>query len=104
MPQLSLKVPVFRRWGKKFFVAADRLFFSSLPIMKEVDRIENSEISWLVYPLAWEGSRYSLGRPEVHFTLWEDVISAVREGQEPTPAEIMQTLSAHSTEYKLVVT
>lgn len=33
MPQLSLKVPVFRRWGKKFFVAADRLFFSSLPIM-----------------------------------------------------------------------
>lgn len=28
IPQLQLKVPVFRRWGKKFFVVVDTQFFS----------------------------------------------------------------------------
>lgn len=40
MPQLALKVPIFRRWGKRFFVAVDttflhrsRQFRLNLPVM-----------------------------------------------------------------------
>ena len=34
VPQLQLKVPIFRRWGKKFFVVVDTQFFNSLPVFK----------------------------------------------------------------------
>jgi hypothetical protein len=46
--QLNLKVPVFRRWGKNFFVAEDRQFFGALPKMKPVADIENSEVAWVL--------------------------------------------------------
>jgi hypothetical protein len=49
MPQLSLKVPVFRRWGKKFFVVVDSSFFAALPKLPTVAE-GNAEITWLVYP------------------------------------------------------
>lgn len=104
MPQLNLKVPVFRRWGKKFFVAVDSMFFESLPLSKTVERIENSEVTWLVYPLAFSGKKYELGEPTVRFTLWEDVVAALREGREPTPAEIMAELTAKREQYRLVGT
>lgn len=47
--QLNLKVPVFRRWGKKFFVAVDKQFFAALPKMKPVAELENSEVTWVLY-------------------------------------------------------
>ena len=37
MPQLSLKVPVFRRWGKRFFVVVDDPFFTALPRIRHVE-------------------------------------------------------------------
>jgi hypothetical protein len=104
VPQLSLKVPVFRRWGKKFFVAVDGMFFESLPIAKTVETIENSEVTWLVYPLESSGGQYTLGRPLVRFTLWEDVLAALREGKEPTPAEIMRELTEKRAQFKIVAT
>ena len=48
MPQLALKVPIFRRWNKRFFVAVDRTFYGELPTLKERS-LGNSEITWLVY-------------------------------------------------------
>jgi hypothetical protein len=104
MPQLSLKVPVFRRWGKRFFVAVDRMFFESLPIPKTVDTVENSEVTWLVYPLQMLGQRYTLGEPAVYFTLWEDVLAALREGKEPTPAQIMHELTGKREQYAIATT
>jgi hypothetical protein len=104
MPQLNLKVPVFRRWGKRFFVAVDELFFESLPIPRTVDTIDNSEVTWLVYPLAKGGRGYTLGEPKVHFTLWEDVLAALREGKEPTPAEIMGELTQKRSEFRTIGT
>ncbi len=104
MPQLSLKVPVFRRWGKKFFVAVDEMFFESLPISGTVPSIENSEVTWLVYPLGKHGLRYLIGSPEIHLTRWEDVLNALREGHEPTPSEIMQELSEKRSHYRVLKT
>lgn len=104
MPQLNLKVPVFRRWGKKFFVAVDELFFASLPIARTVETLDNSEVTWLVYPLAKGRREYTLGEPKVHYTLWEDVMAALREGKEPTPAEIMAELTQKRNEFRTIAT
>ena len=94
MPQLSLKVPVFRRWGKRFFVAVDSLFFENLPAFKTVNSLENSEITWVVYGFQKSGEGFTMGEPKLVFTVWEDVLSALREGQEPTPAEIVVEIAA----------
>jgi hypothetical protein len=94
MPQLSLKVPVFRRWGKKFFVAVDQTFFDALPVMQTVDGIENSEVTWLVYSFTRRGNAIEMGTPRVVFTHWEAVLSALREGVAPRPNEVLAELEA----------
>lgn len=104
MPQLNLKVPVFRRWGKRFFVAVDSLFFANLPTFKTVSSIENSEITWLVYSFAKTKHGFQMQPPKLFFTLWEDVLTALREGQEPTPAEIMAEITAKRGDLKKFVT
>jgi Restriction endonuclease NotI len=91
MPQLQLKVPIFRRWGKKFFVVVDSQFFSALPRMKE-SSVSNSEVIWLNYPLAKMGNKYCLSQPRIVGTHWDDVVTALREGEAPEQHEIIAEL------------
>jgi len=91
MPQLSLKVPVFRRWGKKFFVAVDSAFFSELPKLKQV-KPDNAEITWLVYPFQKVKGRYTMQEPTIYYTNWDDVLNALREGNPPTREELLLDL------------
>ncbi len=94
MPQLSLKVPIFRRWGKKFFVAVDETFFAEMPVMREVDGVENSEITWLVYSFDKSGTEFKMRLKRVVFTHWDEVMAALREGVAPKPAEMLHELAA----------
>jgi hypothetical protein len=89
MPQLSLKVPVFRRWGKKFFVAIDSNFFTSLPDMRTVSSIANSEVTWVVCPFRRHAQGFALSAPTFIHSPWDDVITALRDGIAPDPAEIL---------------
>ena len=95
MPQLSLKVPVFRRWGKRFFVVVDEPFFRALPKIRRVEGKENSEVTWLVYELNRNvsGIGYSLSDPNVVFTLWDDVLTALREGEAPQQSEVLAEIA-----------
>jgi len=104
MPQLSLKVPVFRRWGKKFFVAVDQTFFDALPAMQTVDHIENSEVTWLVYPFKKYGKLFEMGTPKAVFTLWDEVVAALREGSAPKPGEMLAELQANIQRGHVVTT
>lgn len=90
MPQLSLKVPVFRRWGKRFFVAVDASFSAEMPRLRTVEK-DNAEITWLVYPFARDEQGFAMGEPAVYHTLWDDVTS-LREGHPPTRDELMADL------------
>lgn len=91
MPQLSLKVPVFRRWGKRFYIAVDDTFFNNLPKLKEV--AENSaEITWFVYPIVRNDSGFSMRDPLLVHTQWDDVLSSLREGDAPSADEILGDL------------
>ncbi len=93
MPQLQLKVPVFRRWGKKFFVVVDSEFFSSLPAFPATTP-SNSELTWLAYPIVRGGNVYSLSDPKVVFSEWDEVQNSLREGKPPEPSEIVSELQA----------
>lgn len=104
MPQLSLKVPVFRRWGKKFFVAVDSHFFAAMPPMKEVQSLDNSEITWLVYPFQKAASEYDIGQSSVHFTLWDDVLTVLREGTAPQPSEILADIKRKTRKSGITLT
>jgi hypothetical protein len=96
MPQLSLKVPIFRRWGKKFFVAVDAAFFEALPVLKTVSP-DNAEITWLVYPFKRaQNGGYSMGQPAIHHTLWDDVLTSLREGEAPERSELLGEILARS--------
>ena len=96
-PQLMLKVPVFRRWGKKFFVVVDSHFLGQLPKPPSVSS-SNSELTWLGYPIQ-RGilGGYSLGDPEVCHSLWDDVASSLREGMAPEKDEITAELQSKLT-------
>lgn len=91
MPQLQLKVPVFRRWGKKFFVVVDTQFFKSLPAFKTTTPT-NSEIIWLKYPIRLHGKRYTMDDPQIVGTQWDDLVTSLREGMAPEPEEIFSEL------------
>jgi hypothetical protein len=91
MPQLALKVPVFRRWGKKFFVVVDLMFFQALPEFKTCSP-GTTEITWLTYPLRREGEVFTFGPVQTINSQWEDVITALREGLPPDPDEIIHEL------------
>ena len=95
VPQLQLKIPVFRRWGKKFFVVVDSQFFEALPDFPHTTR-SNSEITWLVYPIKLDPStnNYTLENPQEIFSEWDDVANALREGKPPEPGEILEELQA----------
>ena len=94
MPQLSLKVPIFRRWGKKFFVAVDETFFAELPRMREVDGVENSEVTWLVYGFDKKAENFEMNFKRAVFTHWDEVVTALREGIAPKPSEMLSELAA----------
>lgn len=91
IPQLQLKVPVFRRWGKKFFVVVDSQFFRSLPEFRTTTPA-NSELTWLVYPLARDGDVYQMMNVQPAYTEWADVETSLREGRAPDPSEILSEL------------
>ncbi len=65
MPQLFLKVPVFRRWGKRFFVVVDSHFFADLPTFKQAGSASNSELTWLTYSFDKAGVDYRMHGPRL---------------------------------------
>ncbi len=93
MPQLTLKMPVFRRWGKKFFVAVDDAFYRALPPIKPTSA-GNSEVTWLVYPFQRKTTGgYTLGEPKIIYTQWDEVLSALREGEPPEQPEVLSEIA-----------
>ncbi|WP_082117284.1 NotI family restriction endonuclease [Sedimenticola thiotaurini] len=96
IPQLQLKVPVFRRWGKKFFVVVDTQFFRSLPSFSSTTQA-NSELTWLSYPLKKTGSNYTIQEPMIVYSEWDEVQNSLREGSPPEPSEIVHELQTKLT-------
>lgn len=93
MPQLALKVPIFRRWGKRFFVAVDTTLFNTLPSI-QTQTEGNAEVTWLAYPFTrFATGGYRMNDPQVYHTLWDDVLNSLREGTPPEKVDLLSQLT-----------
>jgi hypothetical protein len=89
MPQLQIKVPTLRRWGKKMAVVVDRAFFDSIGEMDNVADISNADIAWFVVRFEEvEGQkRTRIVRDEVRYTTLERSVEGLTGGKPvPLPA------------------
>jgi hypothetical protein len=104
MPQLALKVPIFRRWGKRFFVATDDMFFAELPAMRPQSP-GNGEVTWLTYAFERQAAGgYQMKTSAIVHTLWDDVEIALREGTAPEKSDILAQLTVSAKKLKQFTT
>ena len=81
MPQLQIKVPSLRRWGKKMAVVVDSSFFKAMGKMRSVRHLSNSDVAWFVVRYEQtEAGRFRLVRDDVHFTTLEDSVEGLTAG------------------------
>jgi hypothetical protein len=81
MPQLQIKVPTLRRWGKKMAVVVDRDFYSALAPMDRVSDISNCDIAWFVVDFTERtDAKAQLTRGDVHPTTLERAVEGLTAG------------------------
>ncbi|MCA3420836.1 MAG: hypothetical protein INF88_18255 [Roseomonas sp.] len=92
MPQLQIKVPTLRRWGKKMAVVVDRPFFDSIGEMDRVADISNADIAWFIvgFENAGHGEIKRLIRDEVRFTTLERSVEGLTGGK-PVPLSVFES-------------
>lgn len=94
MPQLQIKVPTLRRWGKKMAVVVDRSFFASLR-MQAVTHISNADIAWLVVKFVHDPTnrRFVLRREDkAVYTTLEEAVIGLTGGKPVTKDEFEQRI------------
>ena len=89
MPQLQIKVPTLRRWGKKMAVVVDKHFFNSLGRMEEVGDLSSGDIAWFTVDFQEDdtGRRFKLVRDSVHVTTLERATEGLTGGSPVTLTE-----------------
>lgn len=87
LPQLEIKVPTLRRWGKKMFVAIDKPFFDWLPSIDQVGDISNADICWLSFRLDTASSPYQLQHDGTVLATLEDSRIGLVAGYSPPKSE-----------------
>jgi len=81
MPQLQIKVPSLRRWGKKMAVLVDADFFQALGKMDNVPDVSNCDIAWFVVRYEHSGGRYVLVPDKVQYTTLERAVEGLTAGR-----------------------
>lgn len=81
MPQLQIKVPTLRRWGKKMAVVVDHSFFNALGKMEEVKDISSSDIAWFVVSYEEKNGKATLRRNSVKLTTLERAVEGLTGGE-----------------------
>ena len=82
MPQLQIKVPTLRRWGKKMAVVVDRGFIQTLGPMDKVPDVSNCDIAWFIVDYReTENGTSELVKSEVRFTTLERSVDGLTAGR-----------------------
>lgn len=86
MPQLMIKVPSLRRWGKKMVVVIDRPFLDAMDEIPQVDHVSNCDIVWIVvrYDESVEPGKATLVVDQTLYTTLEDSIVGLTAGKPTT--------------------
>lgn len=80
MPQLQIKIPTLRRWGKKMAVVIDEDFFAALGPMEEVGNVSNADICWFVVGYDLNNGEYHLAPRRVVLTTLEKAVEGLTAG------------------------
>ena len=78
MPQLQIKVPTLRRWGKRMAVVVDEDFFKAMGRMKTVDDMSNCDVAWFMVKY---DEALKLARGSVHLTTLEESVQSLVAGR-----------------------
>ncbi|WP_439528542.1 NotI family restriction endonuclease [Pannonibacter sp.] len=94
MPQLMIKVPTLRRWGKKMVVVIDRPFLEALDDMEPIDHISNCDIVWVVvdYDETEQACKAVLKIHKTIYTTLEDAVKGLTAGKPTTLPEFESKL------------
>ncbi|MGD0767382.1 MAG: NotI family restriction endonuclease [Tepidisphaeraceae bacterium] len=94
MPQLQIKVPTLRRWGKKMAVVVDGAFFRNMGRMDTVKDLSNCDIAWFVvqFDEGTDPATLKIGEPEKQ-TL-ERAVEGLTGGEPVTLAEFEAKIRA----------
>jgi hypothetical protein len=93
MPQLQVKVPTLRRWGKKMAVVVDEMFFGSLGAMDEVADISNCDIVWFVVGITEDGSTTRLVPKFRRLTTLERAVEGLTGGRPVSKARFEESIA-----------
>jgi len=80
MPQLQIKIPTLRRWGKKMVVVVDEEFFNSLGPMSQANHVSNADIAWFVVNYDISSSPSALRISKKHYTTLEHAVEGLTGG------------------------
>ncbi len=80
MPQLQIKVPSLRRWGKKMAVVVDRAFFGAMGKMDVVKDVSNCDVAWFVASYDESSGGIRLRRGDLHLTTLERSVEGLTAG------------------------
>jgi hypothetical protein len=98
-PQLDVKVPVLRNWGKKVVVVVDRFFYSNMNALTDPspraktdqERRENADVAWFVVDF---DSKLNLMKGEVVFTTLDSSRMALNATEPLSKADFTANLRA----------
>ncbi len=97
MPQLQIKVPWLRRWGKKMAVVVDESFFAALGPMDRVEHVSNCDIAWFIVKYRENGVQSKLTRGDVVLTTLERAVEGLTAGIPVSLEEFEQRIMAKLT-------
>lgn len=80
MPQLQIKVPTLRRWGKKMAVIVDVSFFQSLGPMDRVENVSNCDIVWFIVDFDTEHNPAKIFLADTIYTTLENAVEGLTAG------------------------
>jgi hypothetical protein len=84
MPQLQIKVPTLRRWGKKMAIVVDEDFISNMGRMRTVTDPSNADIAWFVVSFDESSGAPRLTRGAVYYTELEAAVLGLIAGKPVT--------------------
>lgn len=89
MPQLQIKVPTLRRWGRKMAVVVDRSFFDSMGEMVRKDDLSSCDIAWFIVRFEEVSGqcRAELVRDEAYYTTLEQAVDGLTGGKPLTKTQ-----------------
>jgi len=91
MPQLQIKVPTLRRWGKRMAVVVDEDFFKAMGRMMSVDEISNCDVAW--FAVTYDDA-FRLSKGDVCLTTLEESVQSLVAGRPVSLSEFEQRILA----------